>query len=177
MKEHVRRQGWAEPYKSAIEWVPEHTPVLKDQLKIWKTIPWGSRGGRVTLAGDAAHAMTFRMYRRSAFPPFALDSDELPVLTRFQIAGRARTTRSLLAIALLKLLNPLPKGSSHSRRHWMSTKRKRWSVEQARCRCRKRKHSLRMTGTIISIALWLSWERSPVIMRRLKDMTKRTKSK
>ncbi|KAL6703665.1 hypothetical protein ACN47E_009439 [Coniothyrium glycines] len=59
LKEHVRKAGWAEPYKSAIEWIPENTEVLKDQLKIWKTVPWENQGGRVTLCGDAAHAMTF----------------------------------------------------------------------------------------------------------------------
>ncbi|KAF1911351.1 hypothetical protein BDU57DRAFT_485048, partial [Ampelomyces quisqualis] len=59
LKKHVRRDGWAEPYKSAIEWISEDTPVLKDQLKIWKTVPWNNNGGRVTLCGDAAHAMTF----------------------------------------------------------------------------------------------------------------------
>lgn len=60
LKEHVRKAGWAEPYKSAIEWIPEDTEVLRDQLKIWKTVPWDNQGGRVTLCGDAAHAMTFR---------------------------------------------------------------------------------------------------------------------
>jgi 2-polyprenyl-6-methoxyphenol hydroxylase-like FAD-dependent oxidoreductase len=60
LKEHVRRDGWAEPYKSAIEWISDDTLVLRDQLKIWKTIPWDNQGGRVTLCGDAAHAMTFR---------------------------------------------------------------------------------------------------------------------
>jgi 2-polyprenyl-6-methoxyphenol hydroxylase-like FAD-dependent oxidoreductase len=59
LKAHVKRDEWAEPYKSAIEWIPEDTPVLRDQLKIWKTIPWDNQGGRVTLCGDAAHAMTF----------------------------------------------------------------------------------------------------------------------
>ncbi|KAF2735328.1 FAD/NAD(P)-binding domain-containing protein [Polyplosphaeria fusca] len=59
LKEHIRGQGWAEPYKSAIEWIPEDTPVLRDQLKIWKTVAWDNCGGRVTLCGDAAHAMTF----------------------------------------------------------------------------------------------------------------------
>ncbi|KAJ4989714.1 hypothetical protein SVAN01_04744 [Stagonosporopsis vannaccii] len=59
LKAHVARDGWAEPYKSVIAWIPEDTPVLKDQLKIWKTQPWDNHGGRVTLCGDAAHAMTF----------------------------------------------------------------------------------------------------------------------
>jgi 2-polyprenyl-6-methoxyphenol hydroxylase-like FAD-dependent oxidoreductase len=62
LKAHVKRDGWAEPYKSAIEWIPDDTPVLKDRLNIWKTQSWNNQGGRVTLCGDAAHAMTFRTY-------------------------------------------------------------------------------------------------------------------
>ncbi|KAF2812358.1 FAD/NAD(P)-binding domain-containing protein [Mytilinidion resinicola] len=59
LKEHFRRDNWAEPYRSAVEWAPDDTEVLRDQLKIWKTVPWENHGGRATLAGDAAHAMTF----------------------------------------------------------------------------------------------------------------------
>ena len=65
LKEHVRRQGWAEPYRSAIEWIGDDTVVGRDWLKIWKPVRWENRGGRVTLCGDAAHAMTFR---KSHFP-------------------------------------------------------------------------------------------------------------
>jgi 2-polyprenyl-6-methoxyphenol hydroxylase-like FAD-dependent oxidoreductase len=64
LKAHVKRDGWAEPYKSAIEWIPDDTLVLKDRLNIWKTQPWDNQGGRVTLCGDAAHAMTFRTYSK-----------------------------------------------------------------------------------------------------------------
>ncbi|KAF2003641.1 FAD/NAD(P)-binding domain-containing protein [Amniculicola lignicola CBS 123094] len=59
LKAHVARDGWAEPYKTAIECITEDTVVLKDQLKIWKPVKWDNQGGRVTLCGDAAHAMTF----------------------------------------------------------------------------------------------------------------------
>ncbi|OCK81540.1 FAD/NAD(P)-binding domain-containing protein [Lepidopterella palustris CBS 459.81] len=59
LKAHVERDGWAEPYKTAIECIPEDTEILKDQLKIWKPSPWDNHGGRATLAGDAAHTMTF----------------------------------------------------------------------------------------------------------------------
>jgi 2-polyprenyl-6-methoxyphenol hydroxylase-like FAD-dependent oxidoreductase len=60
LKAHFRRDNWAEPYRSAVEWAPDDTEVLRDQLKIWKTVKWDNHDGRVTLAGDAAHAMTFR---------------------------------------------------------------------------------------------------------------------
>lgn len=62
LKAHAKRDGWAEPYKSAIDWIPEDTEVLRDQLKNWNTIPWDNQAGRVTLCGDAAHAMTFREF-------------------------------------------------------------------------------------------------------------------
>jgi hypothetical protein len=77
MKEHVQKAGWAEPYKSAIEWIPEGTEVMRDQLKIWKTVPWDNQGGRVTLCGDAAHAMTFRKFSTHSKrdPVLILDTD------------------------------------------------------------------------------------------------------
>lgn len=60
LKALVEKLGWAEPYRSVIEWIPEGTEVLRDQLKIWKPVRWDNHRGRVTLCGDAAHAMTFR---------------------------------------------------------------------------------------------------------------------
>jgi 2-polyprenyl-6-methoxyphenol hydroxylase-like FAD-dependent oxidoreductase len=85
-KEHVKKAGWAEPYKSAIEWIPEDTEVLRDQLKLWKTVPWDNQGGRVTLCGDAAHAMTFRM--------FSKQPKQAPYLPSLQIADKVPTTHS-----------------------------------------------------------------------------------
>ena len=49
----------AEPRKSAMAWVPEGTHIPRDRLAIWSPVPWDHRGGRVTLVGDAAHAMTY----------------------------------------------------------------------------------------------------------------------
>jgi 2-polyprenyl-6-methoxyphenol hydroxylase-like FAD-dependent oxidoreductase len=45
-------------WKNAIEWVPEGTPLDFNKLLYWKTIKFDNRGGRATLAGDAAHPMT-----------------------------------------------------------------------------------------------------------------------
>ena len=45
----------AEPFRSANLWIPDDTPVTFDDLAYWVTIPWDNHGGRVTLAGDAAH--------------------------------------------------------------------------------------------------------------------------
>jgi 2-polyprenyl-6-methoxyphenol hydroxylase-like FAD-dependent oxidoreductase len=45
-------------WKDAIEWIPEGTPVGFNQLVYWKPVEFDNRGGRATLAGDAAHPMT-----------------------------------------------------------------------------------------------------------------------
>jgi len=51
--------GWADPYKSVVEWLPDDVVIKPDQLRIWHPKPWNNHGGAVTLAGDAAHSMTF----------------------------------------------------------------------------------------------------------------------
>lgn len=58
MKEKTSPEVFTEPFNSAIQWMPEDSsPVFIRQLQYWPTIPWNNRGGKVTLAGDAAHCM------------------------------------------------------------------------------------------------------------------------
>lgn len=54
----AKMDGWAEPYKSAVMWMPDDTPVPKDELKCWVPKAWNNFEGRATLGGDAAHVMT-----------------------------------------------------------------------------------------------------------------------
>ncbi|KAF2399756.1 FAD/NAD(P)-binding domain-containing protein [Trichodelitschia bisporula] len=51
--------GWADPYKSVVEWLDDGVQIGRDALRIWHPVPWENFGGRVSLAGDAAHSMTF----------------------------------------------------------------------------------------------------------------------
>lgn len=51
-----------QPFKSAIQWIPDDYPMTYDQINYWDCIPWDTHGGRVTLAGDAAHPMPPRRY-------------------------------------------------------------------------------------------------------------------
>jgi 2-polyprenyl-6-methoxyphenol hydroxylase-like FAD-dependent oxidoreductase len=51
----AKMEGWADPYKSVVEWLPGDVEIKPDQLRIWHPKPWESYGGRVTLSGDAAH--------------------------------------------------------------------------------------------------------------------------
>ncbi|KAK5155235.1 hypothetical protein LTS14_006190 [Recurvomyces mirabilis] len=46
-----------EPARSAFAWIPEDTLVHRADISYWITKPWNSRKGRLTLVGDAAHAM------------------------------------------------------------------------------------------------------------------------
>ncbi|KAK5995464.1 FAD-dependent monooxygenase dbaB [Cladobotryum mycophilum] len=50
--------------RNAVDVIPESYPVLNIALQDWPCLPWDNHDGRVTLIGDAAHAMT--MYRGEA---------------------------------------------------------------------------------------------------------------
>ena len=49
--------GLAEPWSNALKWIPEGTPVADNAVSCWVTSNWDSQGGRITLAGDAAHPL------------------------------------------------------------------------------------------------------------------------
>ncbi len=58
-------KGWAEPFREMVQAMPEDgTEVKALTLEDW--VPrrgvWGNEGGRATLVGDAAHAMTMCMF-------------------------------------------------------------------------------------------------------------------
>jgi len=61
LEEHWKRaEGMGEPFKSANLWIPKGTKISVNNMAYWEPIKWDSRGGRVILAGDAAHPMTFQ---------------------------------------------------------------------------------------------------------------------
>jgi hypothetical protein len=51
----------AEPFRSAVQWMPNDTKITYNNIAYWVPIPWDNHEGRATLAGDAAHPMTPRM--------------------------------------------------------------------------------------------------------------------
>ncbi|KAG0125920.1 hypothetical protein HOY82DRAFT_587403 [Tuber indicum] len=61
--ENMKRRAsrFAEPFRSFILGIPSDTEAVEIKLRDWPCLGWDNLGGRVTLVGDAAHAMT--MYR------------------------------------------------------------------------------------------------------------------
>lgn len=53
---------FVEPFRTAIEWMPEGTYISPDRYGTWETKKWDHRGGRIILAGDSAHSMTAREF-------------------------------------------------------------------------------------------------------------------
>jgi len=56
---HERGKGFGPPFRDAFLTITEETQVWHNRLAYWPTQPWDSKGGKITLAGDAAHPMTF----------------------------------------------------------------------------------------------------------------------
>lgn len=51
----------ADPFRSALLSLPQDAVIWRERLSQWPTVAWDNIDrGSVTLAGDAAHPMTFR---------------------------------------------------------------------------------------------------------------------
>ena len=57
-------EGWAEPFRECVMAIPDGTTV--QAIKLEDFVPrrgmWDNRGGKMTVVGDAAHAMTMCAY-------------------------------------------------------------------------------------------------------------------
>lgn len=53
-----RAEPFASPIRAVIEGIPDDTIVTEVKLADWECLEWDNKGGSITLAGDAAHAMT-----------------------------------------------------------------------------------------------------------------------
>ena len=61
-------EKFAEPFRSAMLSLPRDAAIWCERLAQWPTVRWEKSGGLVTLAGDAAHPMTYRKLV-ALFPP------------------------------------------------------------------------------------------------------------
>lgn len=53
-------EKFAEPFRSALLSLPQDAVIWRERLSQWPTVAWDNHQGSVTLAGDAAHPMTYR---------------------------------------------------------------------------------------------------------------------
>jgi len=65
---YERGKTFGSPFKECFLTIPQGTMVWHNRLSYWPTKPWDSRNGLVTLAGDAAHPMTFRKLFHLSLP-------------------------------------------------------------------------------------------------------------
>ncbi|OAA50536.1 Aromatic-ring hydroxylase-like protein [Metarhizium rileyi] len=80
-----RAAGFHPLLRQAVESIPESAPVLEIALQDWPCFNWDNHDGRVTLIGDAAHAMT--MYRGEAANHGILDAYNLVQRLKKMYAG------------------------------------------------------------------------------------------
>ncbi|KAB8204220.1 hypothetical protein BDV34DRAFT_226604 [Aspergillus parasiticus] len=59
----ARMDDWAEPFASGVAWAPKDLEVKEDVMKIWSPSPWNNYSGSITLAGGAAHSMTWHAFQ------------------------------------------------------------------------------------------------------------------
>ncbi|KND92092.1 Tetracycline resistance protein from transposon [Tolypocladium ophioglossoides CBS 100239] len=71
--------------RNVVDSIPPSSAVMEIALQDWPCQPWDNRGGRVTLVGDAAHAMT--MYRGEAANHGILDAYRLNAAIQEMYAG------------------------------------------------------------------------------------------
>ncbi|CAI7572840.1 unnamed protein product [Penicillium manginii] len=103
-----RAEGFVPFLQQAVERIPAGTAVTEIKLADWECLEWDNQDGRVTLAGDAAHAMT--MYRGEAANHGLLDAYHLSeaiekiyggsslasdAINEFETEMRERTSRAV----------------------------------------------------------------------------------
>lgn len=95
LKEMKRRaEEFHEALRGVVQSIPEDTECLEIVLQDWPCLDWDNHGGRVTLAGDAAHAMT--MYRGEAANHGILDALRLCEVLESAYKGHQSTEEAVL---------------------------------------------------------------------------------
>ena len=77
-----------EPFRSALLSLPDDAVIWCQRLSQWPTIGWDNKQGSVTLAGDAAHPMTYRKPDwLSCLSRSALRSELTDILEQIEVKG------------------------------------------------------------------------------------------
>jgi 2-polyprenyl-6-methoxyphenol hydroxylase-like FAD-dependent oxidoreductase len=87
-----RAESYGEPFRSANLWIPEGTTVFENKLSYWVPEAWDTRNGRVLLAGDAAHPMTF--HRGQGLNHGIADARSLVLKLKAAVAGEMTVAKA-----------------------------------------------------------------------------------
>lgn len=55
-----RAKVFGQPFRECFKAIPDDAPSWHARLSFWPTKEWDNKNGTITLAGDAAHPMTYR---------------------------------------------------------------------------------------------------------------------
>ena len=79
-------KDWAEPFRECVMEIPEGTPV--QAIKLEDFVPregmWDNKNGRVTMVGDAAHAMTMCMFKYMSHTTYSHPLQDLELMKHSQ---------------------------------------------------------------------------------------------
>jgi 2-polyprenyl-6-methoxyphenol hydroxylase-like FAD-dependent oxidoreductase len=95
-----RAQGFVPFLQQAVDGIPRGTPVTEIKLADWECLDWDNHSGRVTLAGDAAHAMTMCKWNHSGQMRYILT-----VLDRGEAANHGLLDAYCLMEAIVQIYN------------------------------------------------------------------------
>lgn len=88
-----KADGFAPVFHNVVHLIKDDTPAVELKLADWLCEDWDNRSGTVTLAGDAAHAMT--MYRGEAANHGILDAYQLSRILKAATNGQETKKQAL----------------------------------------------------------------------------------
>lgn len=106
LKEVQKRMAtFSHPFSSATAWIPEdgETQVNVNNISTWQPIPFNNQNGRITLAGDAAHPMTF--HRGQGLNHAIADADALVQMLTSITGDPHSNAQSTMASSLEKAIS------------------------------------------------------------------------
>lgn len=98
-------KGFAEPWKSALLYLPDDQELKFNNVAYWISIPWDNHGGKITLAGDAAHPMPPRELKARPYL-------QVKMLIRIEDRGQGLNNCVADVSSLLKALKDVANGSA-----------------------------------------------------------------
>ena len=121
-------EHFAEPFRSALLSLPRDSNLWCERLSQWPTVKWERSHGSVTLAGDAAHPMTYRKLVLLFYPPSRWKRRERTD-SHAQIVAKVSTTASTTPVLSVELSKDMSLTENRSQMSWRRMRMNLWSGE------------------------------------------------